>query len=232
MTIRHNQEHAHGALTRSVGETWTYLELAPVASHQSVEDVERANQEVPNQSGTLKTVCRGATRNHPCVPWHSGWSGARYRIKPSGRAPFETLKSSGEIVCFAVTIWARAHGGRDRADKFGTPWSEKIWLGKSEITDEHLCCNDGVTRHRTARRQPPATRWSLDFLDKLRENTVGTDTWIPKISPSTTPHFVRTSAYGECESNRRTQSMSTGGAPCASTAVCGHGRGRHGYEGH
>ena len=32
-----------------------------------------------------------------------------------------------------------AHGDRDKGDKLGTPWSEKIWLGKSEISDEPLC---------------------------------------------------------------------------------------------
>ena len=43
--------------------------------------------------------------------------------------------------------WSRAHGDIYKADDMGTPWSEKIWLGKSEISDEHLCgCSDGVAK--------------------------------------------------------------------------------------
>ena len=41
------------------------------------------------------------------------------------------------MVCFVETIWARAHGDRDKADKLGTPRSENVWLGKSEVSDEH-----------------------------------------------------------------------------------------------
>ena len=55
--------------------------------------------------------------------------------------------------------------------KLGTLWSEKIWLGKSEVSDEHSTPEVAVTRvsrHRTERRQPPAARWRLDLLDELR----------------------------------------------------------------
>ena len=70
-----------------------------------------------------------------------GVSVTRNLVRPSGRTPCETLKHkrdpSGEMVLI----------------KLGTPWSKKIWLGRSEISDEHLCgCSDGVTRHRKVRR--------------------------------------------------------------------------------
>ena len=58
------------------------------------------------------------------------------------------------------------------ADELGTPWWEKIWLGKNEVSDEHFCgC-------RKVRRQPPSQRLRNDLLDEIRgtpwdSNSVG-----------------------------------------------------------
>ena len=100
----------------------------------------------------------------------------------------------------------------DKTDKLGTPWSEKIRLGKSEISDEHVCgCSDGVTRHRSVRSQPLAARWRPDLLGE------------PRVAPRELKLGSRRSALGlphtscairpmETASLAGEQSTSTGGA--------------------
>ena len=71
------------------------------------------------------------------------------------------------------------HPGRERAShtEEGTkltnlerPWSEKIWLGKSEVSHEHLCgCSD-------------AARWRNDLsFRRASRNTLGTETGVPNV---------------------------------------------------
>ena len=161
--------------------SWTLCSSLGINTGDKQLTITVINPEPANQPRAMKLsleerLQRAIRTDHPCIPWrvrHSGWCVRRFLVKPSGRTRFDTLESkrcSCGIVCFAETIWAREHGDRDKTDKLGTPWSEKIWLGDSEISDEHLCgCSDGVSRHRTVRREPPAARWRLDLLDELRE---------------------------------------------------------------
>ena len=140
VTIRHDQEHALGDLTRLVRERRghsTYLERAPVASQQSVGAIERA--------ASLETVSRGATPASQIIP-------ASVACKALW------------VVCHALFRQAiRTNSIQDTQEQeiLGrncVGWSEKIWLRKSEISDKHLC-SDGRTKHSTVQRQPPA-RWA------------------------------------------------------------------------
>ena len=130
VTIRHDHEHALTQLVRERCGHSTYVELAPAARHQSVGAIERANQDVANQSRALKLspeerLQRAIRTDHPCILWLVRHSGCVKRC-------------SGESVCFAESVWAGARGDTDKADQLGTPWSEKIWQGKYETSDEHL----------------------------------------------------------------------------------------------
>ena len=48
---------------------------------------------------------------------------------------------------------ARVRDKADTDDKLGTPWSEKIWLGKSEVSDEHSTPVVAVTAYPDTERR-------------------------------------------------------------------------------
>ena len=212
MTIRHDQEHALGDLTRLVRERRghsTYLERAPVASQQSVGAIERA--------ASLETVSRGATPASQIIPASRGLQGTLGGLS-------RAISSSHQD-----ELHSRHSRTRDTRAKLCVGWSEKIWLRKSEISDKHVCgCSDGRTRHSTVQETTTSTLGLISWMSfgeprsKLKPGSPRSAPGLPRSRP---PSWT-------CESGRGTQSTSKGGASCASTAVCGHSRRRYRYEGH
>ena len=115
--------------------------------------MERANQKVANQTRAWKLSLKvrpTSTEDRPFLypvsrKRHFIVCHARHVVTPTGRTPLETLKKKypGEIMSFGGQICARAHGQKDKAGNLGTPWSEKLWLYKSEVN--HLQHAGGLT---------------------------------------------------------------------------------------
>lgn len=157
----------------------THVEMSPGGSHQSMGGIERANSTLTGIIRAVKTHIGRETKrpmrvDHPIMPWlvrHSAWLVTRFSVRKSGRTAFEILKQrkfGGEVVCCGEVVWARKPGERDHTAKLDPMWLEKVWIGKAEASDEHLCADgSGVSRHRTIRRQPPAARWRTMFLDMV-----------------------------------------------------------------
>ena len=70
---------------------------------------------------------------------------------------------------------------RHKDDKLGTPWSEKIWLGTSEISDEHLCgCNHGnLGSCRSAADFAARSQFRPWKLRVRQRNPVSVNKWSP-----------------------------------------------------
>ena len=131
--------------TTEQGKTWTQHTLGDCTSRQS--PVRWSHRETNSRSfqtiASLETVSRAVSsiRTNTIHLRHSRTRHTRAKLCAS-------QKRSGP-----------EHTGT------GT----KMWLGKSEISDEQVCgCSGGATRHRTVGRQPLAARWRLDLLDELR----------------------------------------------------------------
>ena len=74
----------------------------------------------------------------------------------------------GGLACFGEIVWARVPGSRLLRGKYEVNWLELVWLGKTEITKEHLCGDEhGVRKFQTIRRQPESARWRREYVDKL-----------------------------------------------------------------
>ena len=125
VTIRHDQEHALGGLTRAVTDRRghkTFLEFCHLPAIRPLKPSREPNRAAVRWARALRLSLEG-------------------RLHRAVRELRTTLKSkwcASEVLCFTETIWARTHGDRDKADKLGAPWSEDSRQGRSEVSHEQL----------------------------------------------------------------------------------------------
>ena len=69
---------------------------------------------------------------------HAAWTLTRYALKADGQTSFFELMSKdyhGEIAKFSELVWFRIFA---KQPKLAEQWKEAHWVGKSELSDEHL----------------------------------------------------------------------------------------------
>ena len=136
--------------------------------------LERAHWEIQSQTRTIKSQIAGAHQTaesshaRPRFPWivrHSGWLMTRFLVKATDMTAYAAVcgeEYRKEIAPFGETIMIKIpvpdHKGIRpgvRAHRGETTWVRAIWLGRSEITDEHLAGTaTGLIRSRAIRRLP------------------------------------------------------------------------------
>ena len=173
MVLKHDQEPAITALAREVKSqrrSATIVESAQRTNHQGVGGIERANQELGKQLRALKLTIeenykRELPTDHGLHPWlvrHASRLLNRYIVHSNGRTSYEALKGRpyrGEIATIAECVWAR---DPTTPSKLQAKWHAAVWLGKTEVSDEHLVAGPTrTTRVRTIKRRPESERFNL-----------------------------------------------------------------------
>ncbi len=103
----------------------------------------------------------------------------RFLVKATGLTAYAAVYGEEyrrEIVPFGETSMVKIpvpdHRGIRpgvRAHKGDTTWVRAIWLGRSEITDEHLAGTaEGLVRSRTIRRLPKGSRADRTLLESIQ----------------------------------------------------------------
>ncbi|CAK0847732.1 unnamed protein product [Prorocentrum cordatum] len=179
IVLKHDQEASITALAREIKaqrKAPTMIESAQRANHQGVGGVERANEELGKQIRALlfsvgDNYKRELPAEHGLLPWlirHAGWQLNRFTMHGNGKTTYEVLKGRpyrGELVNFAECVWAR---DPTPTSKLQPRWHAAVWLGKTEVSDEHLVAGPTrTTRVRTVRRRPEGERFVLEELDKF-----------------------------------------------------------------
>lgn len=173
--VRNDQEPAIRKVAEGIKEkrnqkgTETLLEQAPKHSHQSVGEVDGANDRLTAQVRTLMGVIEQrygekVSATGRLLPWavrHSGFLITKFQKHSDGRTSHERLKKSayrGELVQFGESVWYRKPG--EPETKLDKRWDSGLFLGKVETSDEVLVGTpDGVVAARAIRRKPKAERW-------------------------------------------------------------------------
>ena len=165
---RVNDRREHGAI----------LQQAPKHCSASMGIVERAHWEIQSQTRTINSLIVGAyqtaaiSHTHPvfpCIVRHSSWLMTRYLVKAIGMTAYAAVDGEEyrkEVVPFGEAVMVKTpvpdHRGIRpgvRAHKGDTAWVRAIWLGRSEITGEHLAGTaEGLVRSSAIRRLPRSSR--------------------------------------------------------------------------
>ena len=89
-------------------------------------------------------------------------------MHPNGKTSYEILKGKpyrGELVEFGEVVWARDLAS---ASKLEARWIPGVWVGKADLSDEHLIATRGQTKLvRSIRRRPEAERFSLEEVNSF-----------------------------------------------------------------
>ena len=193
VTLRTDGEHAMTSLADKVKdrrEHGALLQQAPKHSSASMGVVERAHWhlEIQSQTRTMKSQIAGAyqtatiSHTHPIFPWivrRSSWLLTRCLVKATGMTAYAAVYGEEyrkEIVPFGETIMVKIpapdHRGIRpgvRAHKGDTTRARVMWLGRSEITDEHLAGTaEGLVRSRTIRRLHKGSKADRTKLESIQ----------------------------------------------------------------
>ena len=114
-------------------------------------------------------------KKHPAIVWlvrHVAWLITRYNTGRDGCSPYRRIfgKSyDGSICKFGEQVHYKLNG--HPSSRVEPRWELGAWVGKTELTDEHLLGTlSGIRNSRTIYRLPKSHCYSKDALDR----TVGT----------------------------------------------------------
>jgi hypothetical protein len=177
--------HAIAEKVKDARKQRTVVETTAIASHQALGGAERFHRTIQEQTRVLKSELELHLKK-PLEPsegfaaWlvrHASWLIFRYHhpreLGHSGFASVNGRSYRGTLVMFGEMVMARVP--QDAVDARKTPkwqsrWVRGLWLGKTELSDEHLIF-DGmkITRHRSIRRysEHDGLRWDATLLQKL-----------------------------------------------------------------
>ena len=189
LKIRTDSEHSITALAQQVRrqrEQKTLVEQAPEADHQAIGGVERFHRVMQDQLRALRmqadidlnTTLKAEMATTKWLVRHASWVIFRYFVNRACRstAYFRVYGKnySGTMVHLFETVLARraedVQQGR-RTSKWDSRWRVGVWLGKTEMSDEHLVYADGeVSHHRTIRRfaEKDPRRWQKELVVDMR----------------------------------------------------------------
>ena len=164
----------------------TLLETAPEVDHQAIGGVERYHSVMQDQIRALKLQVEVdfnmklnvAVAAAKWLVRHAAWIQHRFsnssELKTTGFFRVHNKNYAGAIVNLFEMVLARrpeevSHGRK--TSKWDSRWRLGIWLGKTEISDEHLLFADGeVSHHRVVRRFSAGDprRWMTEEIQAMR----------------------------------------------------------------
>ena len=161
----------------------TVIRSSPRRSHQSNGGVENYQKQLQGQVRTMLAAMQEHTQYRPSADnalmrWivrHAAWLIPRFPGSEI-QSPFYRAMGGpyrGKLVEFGETVLAHlpevGKGSGNPAPKLADRWKSSVWLGKSDLTDEHLVrTDDGVVYARSVRRLAENS-WSEENLKALVE---------------------------------------------------------------
>ena len=161
----------------------TVIRSSPRRSHQSNGGVENYQKQLQGQVRTMLAAMQQRTQYRPTadsalMKWtdrHAAWLIPRFRGNDI-QSPFYRAMGGpyrGKLVEFGQTVLAHlpevGKGSGNPAPKLADRLKYAVWLGKSDLTDEHLVrTNDGVVYARSVRRLTEHS-WSGESLRSVVE---------------------------------------------------------------
>ena len=161
----------------------TVIRSSPRRSHQSNGGVENYQKQLQGQVRTMLAAMQEHTKYRPSADnalmrWivrHASWLIPRFRGNEI-QSPFYRAMGGpyrGKLVEFGETVLAHlpevGKGSGNPAPKLADRWKSGVWLGKSDLTDEHLVrTDDGVVYARSVRRLAENS-WSEENLKAVVE---------------------------------------------------------------
>ena len=156
----------------------TVILSSPRRSHQSNGGVENYQKQLQGQVRTMLAAMQEHTKyrlsaDNALMRWivrHAAWLIPRFRGSEI-QSPFYRAMGRpyrGKLVEFGETVLAHlpevGKGSGNAAPKLADRWKSGVWLGKSDLTDEHLVrTDDGVVCARSVRRLAENS-WSEENL--------------------------------------------------------------------
>ena len=181
----------------------TVIRSSPRRSHQSNGGVENYQKQLQGQVRTMLAAMQEHTKYRPSADnalmrWivrHAAWLIPRFRGSEI-QSPFYRAMGGpyrGKLVEFGETVLAHlpevGKGSGNPAPKLADRWKSGVWLGKSDLTDEHLeRTDDGVVYARSVRRLAENS-WSEENLKAVVEtpqkprSMTTDDTLDPRVVP-------------------------------------------------
>ena len=161
----------------------TVIRSSPRRSHQSNGGVENNQKQLQGQVRTMLAAMQEHTKyrpsaNNALMRWivrHVAWLIPRFRGSEI-QSPFYRGMGGpyrGKLAEFGETVLAHlpevGKGSENPAPKLADRWKSGVWLGKSDLTDEHLVRTDnGVVYARSVRRLAENS-WSEENLKAVVE---------------------------------------------------------------
>ena len=161
----------------------TVIRSSPRRSHQSNGGVETYQKPLQGQVRTMLAAMQERTQYRPAADsaltkWivrHAAWLIPRFRGNDV-QSPFYCAMGGpypGKLVEFGETVLAHlpevGKGSGNSAPKLADRWKSAVWLGKSDLKDEHLVrTDDGVVYARSVRRLAEHS-WSEENLRSVVE---------------------------------------------------------------
>ena len=173
-------EPATKSLVRSVANARVHRTLprhGPPHSHQSQGPVEACIQVyrgffVANKLALEAGIGCRLLLKHPAVVWlirHVAWLITRYNTGRDGCSPFRRIFGkpyNGSICKFGEQVHYKLSG--HPSSRVQPRWELGAWVGKTELTDEHLLGTlSGIRNSRTIYRLPKSHCYNKDALDRI-----------------------------------------------------------------
>jgi hypothetical protein len=178
-------------------------------SYASLGYAEQGNWAVESHTRTLMQalgdeIGRPIMTSEPIFAWlmrHAGWLLTRYRVRPDGRTSYQPLHREdyrGEVLIVGELCWVLDPRPELAALKGDSRWSQGLWLGKVEASDEHIVgLGATVSKTRTVRRLPEDQRWSTETVDQLRALPWGDAGQVTDAARTTKRHYITRAAVDQ-----------------------------------
>ncbi|CAK0788952.1 unnamed protein product [Prorocentrum cordatum] len=133
--------------------------------------------------------------SEPISSWlarHAGWILTRFTVREDGLTPHRRLKGRdyhGQIAEFAETAMHKLPRGP--AGKMGASWDKGIWLGKVNVSDEHMIgAPRGRAFARSIARRPDENRWNKNLFRQITCTPVDPKATLPAQEAVNRPRYL------------------------------------------
>ena len=161
----------------------TVIRSIPRRSHQRNGGVENYQKQLQGQVRTMLTAMQEHTQCRPpadnaLMRWivrHAAWLIPRFRGSEVQSAFCRAMGGPyrGKLVEFGETVLAHlpevGKGSGNPARKLADRWKSGVWLGKSDLTDEHLVRTDDRVVYARSVRRLAENSWSEEDLKAVVE---------------------------------------------------------------
>ncbi|CAK0835766.1 unnamed protein product, partial [Prorocentrum cordatum] len=180
MVVSSGQENAITAPARAAAaarDEETVLQVGPRFDSKSKGPIEAAGGKVQQLIRTLvytvnaryKVELKPSEPISSCLARHAGWILTRLTVRGDGLTPHRRLEGRdyhGQIAEFAETAMHKLPPGA--AGKINARWDKGIWLGKANVSDEHMIGTPrGRVFARSIARRPGEKRWNKNLFSQI-----------------------------------------------------------------